>query len=61
MVTAWCCAIIRSGRGTGSTAALLNLHGHSHGRLKALPRQHDVGVDPRGFAPVRLDQLLGKG
>ena len=45
----------------GQHRHVLNLHGHSHGRLKALPRQHDVGVDPRGFAPVRLDQLLGKG
>ena len=37
----------------------LNLHGHSHGRLKPLPRQHDVGVDARGFRPVRLADLAG--
>ena len=35
----------------------LNLHGHSHGRLKPLPRQFDVGVDARGFRPVSLEQL----
>jgi calcineurin-like phosphoesterase family protein len=23
----------------------VNLHGHSHGRLKPMPRQFDVGVD----------------
>ena len=34
-----------------------NLHGHSHGRLKPLARQFDVGVDPRGFRPVRLSEL----
>ncbi len=38
-------------------AAALNLHGHSHGRLKPLPRQYDVGVDARGFRPVGLDEL----
>lgn len=37
----------------------VNLHGHSHGRLKPLPRQHDVGVDARGFAPVSLAALPG--
>ena len=35
----------------------LNLHGHSHGRLKPLPRQADVGVDVRDFRPVRLAEL----
>jgi calcineurin-like phosphoesterase family protein len=38
----------------------LNLHGHSHARLKALPRQFDVGVDGRDFRPVRLADILGK-
>ena len=28
-----------------------NLHGHSHGRLAPLSRQHDVGVDVRAFRP----------
>ena len=36
----------------------LNLHGHSHGRLKPLPRQFDVGVDVRGYRPVTLTELL---
>ena len=37
----------------------VNLHGHSHGKLKPMPRQYDVGVDARGFKPVTLAQLLG--
>jgi calcineurin-like phosphoesterase family protein len=36
----------------------INLHGHSHGRLKPLPRQFDVGVDARNFCPVTLDAIL---
>jgi calcineurin-like phosphoesterase family protein len=36
----------------------INLHGHSHGRLSPMPRQFDVGVDPQGFRPVTLAQLL---
>jgi calcineurin-like phosphoesterase family protein len=36
----------------------INLHGHSHGRLKPMLRQFDVGVDVHGFAPVTLAQLL---
>jgi calcineurin-like phosphoesterase family protein len=36
----------------------LNLHGHSHGRLKPLPRQHDVGVDVWGWRPVGLADIL---
>ena len=36
----------------------VNLHGHSHGRLKPLPRQFDVGVDVRGYRPVTLGELL---
>lgn len=36
-----------------------NLHGHSHGKLKPLLRQHDVGVDARGYRPVALADLLG--
>jgi len=43
----------------GQHRTSLNLHGHSHGRLKPMPRQFDVGVDVHGFAPVTLDQLLG--
>lgn len=36
----------------------INLHGHSHGRLKPLPRQFDVGVDARNLRPVALDDIL---
>ncbi|SEN10315.1 Calcineurin-like phosphoesterase superfamily protein [Sphingomonas gellani] len=43
----------------GQHRGALNLHGHSHGRLKPMPRQFDVGVDPRAFAPVTLSQLIG--
>ncbi len=39
----------------------MNLHGHSHGRLRPMPRQHDVGVDARGFRPVPLAALVGTG
>lgn len=42
----------------GQARGAVNLHGHSHGALKPMPRQHDVGVDVREFAPVTLDQLL---
>lgn len=42
----------------GQHKGALNLHGHSHGRLKPVPRQFDVGVDVHDFAPVRLDDLL---
>ncbi len=34
-----------------------NLHGHSHGRLKPLRHQVDVGVDAWGFRPVSLAAL----
>ena len=36
----------------------VNLHGHSHGRLKPLPRQFDVGVDVWQFRPVTLAEIL---
>ena len=38
---------------------VINLHGHSHGRLKPLPRQFDVGVDVWDFRPVRLADIVG--
>jgi len=41
----------------GQHRGSLNLHGHSHGRLKPMPRQYDVGVDVHGFAPVTLAQV----
>ena len=43
----------------GQHRGSINLHGHSHGRLKPMPRQFDVGVDVHGFAPITLAQLLG--
>ena len=42
----------------GQHRGAINLHGHSHGRLKPMPRQFDVGVDVRDFTPVTLDRLL---
>ncbi|GGB40726.1 hydrolase [Sphingomonas metalli] len=42
----------------GQHKGAIDLHGHSHGRLKPMPRQFDVGVDAQGFAPVSLDRLL---
>jgi calcineurin-like phosphoesterase family protein len=36
----------------------INLHGHSHGRLKPQARQYDVGVDVWDFRPVALEQVL---
>jgi calcineurin-like phosphoesterase family protein len=38
----------------------INLHGHSHGRLKPQPRQFDVGVDVWDFRPVRLLELVAR-
>jgi calcineurin-like phosphoesterase family protein len=38
----------------------INLHGHSHGRLKPLPRQFDVGVEVWDFRPVQLAEVLGR-
>lgn len=43
----------------GQHRGALNLHGHSHGRLKPMPRQFDVGVDGHDFAPILLDSLIG--
>jgi len=42
----------------GQHKGALDLHGHSHGRLKPLPRQHDVGVDVRDWRPVTLADIL---
>ena len=46
----------RSWRGMGK--GWVDLHGHSHGRLKPLPRQFDVGVDVWEFRPVTLSEIL---
>lgn len=35
----------------------INLHGHSHGKLKPLLRQIDVGVDARDYRPVSLLEI----
>ena len=38
----------------------INLHGHSHGRLRPLlPRQADAGVDAQDFRPVSLAEAFG--
>jgi calcineurin-like phosphoesterase family protein len=44
----------------GQHRGAINLHGHSHGRLKAMPRQFDVGTDVHAFTPVTLARLLGE-
>jgi len=46
----------RSWNGQGKGA--VNLHGHSHGRMKPMTRQVDVGVDVWGFRPVAAGELL---
>ena len=43
----------------GQHRRAINLHGHSHGKLKPMLRQYDVGVDARDYRPVRLAELLG--
>ena len=43
----------------GMAKGALNLHGHSHGRLKPLPRQTDVGVDCWDFRPITVQQMRG--
>jgi calcineurin-like phosphoesterase family protein len=48
----------RTWRDAGKGA--INLHGHSHGRLKPLSHQYDVGVDVWDFRPVRLTDILEK-
>lgn len=42
----------------GMAKGSLNLHGHSHGRLKPMTRQIDVGVDAWDFRPVTLERLV---
>ncbi len=42
----------------GMYKGVLNLHGHSHGQLKGMPRQFDVGVDVWDFRPVTVDEIL---
>jgi len=42
----------------GQHRRAIDLHGHSHGKLKPVLRQFDVGVDARGFRPTSLAALL---
>ena len=44
----------------GMHRGAVNLHGHSHGRLKPLKRQLDVGVDVWDFRPVRAELVLDR-
>ncbi|MGO4572209.1 metallophosphoesterase family protein [Microvirga sp. 2TAF3] len=37
----------------------IDLHGHSHGKLKPQTRQFDVGVDAWDYRPVTLETILG--
>ena len=42
----------------GQHRRAVNLHGHSHGRLKPMLRQHDVGVDVWQWRPTSLADIL---
>jgi calcineurin-like phosphoesterase family protein len=53
-----CHYAFRSWRNMGK--GWINLHGHSHGRLKPMPRQFDVGVDVWDFQPVTLATMLAR-
>jgi calcineurin-like phosphoesterase family protein len=44
----------------GQHRRAINLHGHSHGKLKPMLRQYDVGVDARAFRPVTMAELLAR-
>jgi calcineurin-like phosphoesterase family protein len=44
----------------GQYRGSINLHGHSHGRMKPLSRQYDVGVDAMGFHPVQVMELFSR-
>ncbi|WP_062207066.1 metallophosphoesterase family protein [Aureimonas sp. AU12] len=46
----------RTWNGMGKGA--LNIHGHSHGKLKPLPRQYDVGIDVFPQGPATLTEIL---
>jgi calcineurin-like phosphoesterase family protein len=45
MASGLCSVTIRSRHGGEMGKRAVKLHGYSHGRLKPLPRQFDVGVD----------------
>jgi calcineurin-like phosphoesterase family protein len=44
----------------GQSQGTVDLHGHSHGRLKPLPRQVDVGVDAWDYRPISVEAILAK-
>ena len=46
-----------NGMGGGGARARRNLHGHSHGKLTRVSRQHDVGVDVWGGRPVTIAEI----
>jgi calcineurin-like phosphoesterase family protein len=39
---------------------VIDLHGHSHGRLTPAPRQYDVGVDAWDYRPVTIETILAR-
>jgi len=41
----------------GMAKGAVDLHGHSHGRMKPLPRQLDVGVDAWDFVPIGIAEI----
>jgi len=41
----------------GSRYGSWQLHGHSHGMLPPLGKQHDVGVDNNNFYPISFEQV----
>jgi calcineurin-like phosphoesterase family protein len=47
---------LRTWNGIGK--GVVDLHGHSHGKLKPITRQYDVGVDVFDFRPVTLATIL---
>jgi len=51
-----CHYALRTWRDMGRGA--IDLHGHSHGKLKPMTRQFDVGVDSFPFRPVTLPEIL---
>lgn len=38
----------------------INLHGHSHGKLKPVTRQYDVGVDAQDLRPATLETIIAR-
>lgn len=43
-----------------SGKGVIDLHGHSHGRLTPIPRQYDVGVDVWDYRPVTLAEIRAR-